>query len=294
MKFYVYLLRDPRPGKDLQPIYVGKGKGRRARSHWFRVGEHPNPVLRGVLNKIRQAGLVPQFETVTHFDVEADAFRLEMELIAKYGRRDLKTGALCNLTDGGEGQSNCLATRKRMRRLHADPEYAKSNAERARGLMCKLHADPEFVKANTERSREKMRRLNANPEFAKAHVERMRERLCKQRTDPRFAKASAEGASKRLRERFTDPEYAKAHVERVRKQWADPEFIKLHSECFRKLHSDPEFAKAHAKRSSERMYKQWADPEARARRSAAIAAGWAKRRAIKSAQASLQYTGAGP
>jgi hypothetical protein len=23
--FYVYVIRDPRPGKDLQPIYVGKG-----------------------------------------------------------------------------------------------------------------------------------------------------------------------------------------------------------------------------------------------------------------------------
>ncbi len=32
--FYVYLLRDPRPGKNLQPFYVGKGRGRRVRKHW--------------------------------------------------------------------------------------------------------------------------------------------------------------------------------------------------------------------------------------------------------------------
>jgi hypothetical protein len=27
-RYYVYEIRDPRPGKDLQPIYVGKGQGR--------------------------------------------------------------------------------------------------------------------------------------------------------------------------------------------------------------------------------------------------------------------------
>ena len=43
---------------------------------------------------------------------------------------------------------------ERMRRLHADPEFAAANAERMR----RLHADPEFAAANAER----MRRLNAD------------------------------------------------------------------------------------------------------------------------------------
>ena len=41
--------------------------------------------------------------------------------------------------------------------------------------MRKLNADPEFAKANAERAAEHMRKLHADPEFAKAHAERMRE-----------------------------------------------------------------------------------------------------------------------
>jgi hypothetical protein len=67
---------------------------------------------------------------------------------------------------------------ERMRKLNADPEFAKANAERMR----KLNADPEFAKANAERSAERMRKLNADPEFAKANAERMR----KLNADPEF------------------------------------------------------------------------------------------------------------
>ncbi len=45
-----------------------------------------------------------------------------------------------------------------MRKLNADPEFAKANAERMR----KLHADPEFAKAHAERGAERMRKLNAD------------------------------------------------------------------------------------------------------------------------------------
>ena len=62
----------------------------------------------------------------------------------------------------------------RMKRLHADPEFAKANSER----MKRLNADPEFAKAHSER----MKRLHADPEFAKARDERMK-RL---NADPEF------------------------------------------------------------------------------------------------------------
>ena len=47
---------------------------------------------------------------------------------------------------------------ERMRRLHADPEFAAAHAERMR----RRHADPEFAAAHAERSAERMRRLNAD------------------------------------------------------------------------------------------------------------------------------------
>lgn len=61
-KFYVYVYRDPRPGKNRQPIYVGKGIGDRAELHWrWRCA---NPFLAQVLGKIRGAGLAPTIEIV--------------------------------------------------------------------------------------------------------------------------------------------------------------------------------------------------------------------------------------
>ena len=91
------------------------------------------------------------------------AFELEIKLIAKYGRRDLKTGTLCNLTDGGEGAAGSLIGAANMRKLRANPEFLKARLE---GMKA-LHANLGFAKANAER----MRKRWANPRFVKARME---------------------------------------------------------------------------------------------------------------------------
>src|SRR5580692_7723704 len=81
MEFYTYLwLRE-----DGTPYYVGKGRGRRA----FRKG---CPPIDRVL--------------IQAFPSEEDALTAEIFLIAYYGRKDLGTGILRNLTDGGDGVTN--------------------------------------------------------------------------------------------------------------------------------------------------------------------------------------------
>src|SRR6201993_3615282 len=104
--FYVYLYRDPRPRKRLQPIYVGKGMAARkgADAHWLYGST--NRILNGILSKIRSAGLAPLIEIVAWFDLEADAFAFESTLITQFGRRNLGLGSLANMTDGGDGASN--------------------------------------------------------------------------------------------------------------------------------------------------------------------------------------------
>jgi hypothetical protein len=89
--FYTYLwLRE-----DGTPYYVGKGHCKRA----IRKGSPQD------LTRI----LIQEHES------EQDAFTAEMFLIAYYGRKDLGTGCLRNLTDGGEGGSNpSEETRRKM------------------------------------------------------------------------------------------------------------------------------------------------------------------------------------
>lgn len=239
-QFYVYVLRDPRPSKNRQPIYVGKGKGGRAREHWRKAEEHYNPILQRVFAKIAKVGLEPQVEIIRHFNIEADAFEFEKELIAKYGRLDLELGTLCNLTNGGDGNGEAF------RKLFTDPKFAKAHAERMR----KRWADPEQIKAQSE----VIRKLNANPNFTKAKGERMRKL-------------------------HADPEFARLHVERMRKRNSDPAFIKARTEGNRKRLDDPDLAMA----NTERLRQKNTDPEFQARRIAAHAAYYAKRRAEKEA-----------
>src|SRR4029077_11368040 len=119
-RYYVYVYYDPRPDKDNQPFYVGKGQGRRSAAHLSKTEAHRNFLMRGTLTKIIAAGLNPVIKIVKRFEIEAEAFEFEIELIAQYGRRDLGLGSLCNLTDGGEGHSGNLATIERGRRMMLD------------------------------------------------------------------------------------------------------------------------------------------------------------------------------
>jgi hypothetical protein len=192
--FYVYLLRDPRPGNNLQPIYVGKGKGRRAHHHLRNIELHPNPLLRRVLTKIKAANLIPIIKIVARFTDEAAAFNTEINLIALYGRRDLKRGPLCNLTDGGQGLTGNLAVIKHMRQLNANPEFAKANAERGRKTMARINANPELTKANGKRGTKSLAKSHTDPEW-KA---RRSAWMIKLNADPEFAAANAERGRKKM------------------------------------------------------------------------------------------------
>ena len=106
--YYVYIYKDPRPTKNQQVVYVGKGTGDRDLSHWSR-GSHNKP-LQDFLSHLRQRGLEPIRQRVLETEDEQEAFKKEIELIALYGRRNIGTGTLFNLTDGGEGVSGVIKT----------------------------------------------------------------------------------------------------------------------------------------------------------------------------------------
>lgn len=114
-KFYVYVFIDHDTGN---PIYVGKGYGKRDTQHEFLARNGRKGHLYNWMRKyykLNNAWPVP-FRFAEELN-ELEAFNLEREMIACYGRIDLNTGCLFNLTDGGEGVKGRIVsteTRKKM------------------------------------------------------------------------------------------------------------------------------------------------------------------------------------
>jgi len=98
MEYYTYAyLRE-----DGTPYYIGKGRGNRAYKKGSRVFAPP-PKNRII--KLKQ--------NLT----EEEAFNHEIYMIAVFGRKDLGTGILRNLTDGGEGVSGLIFSEEHRRNL---------------------------------------------------------------------------------------------------------------------------------------------------------------------------------
>jgi len=168
MKFYTYLwLRE-----DGTPYYVGKGRGKRAYTNVGHAVRRP---------KERSRIFVQYWES------EEKAFEMEKWYISFFGRKDLGTGILRNMTDGGDGPSGWVPTeetktkirearkrqvfteetRKRLkaaraRRVYTD-EMRRNMSAAQKGKKCPWNAlrnkeKPTFLgRIHTEETKQKMR-----------------------------------------------------------------------------------------------------------------------------------------
>jgi hypothetical protein len=104
------------------------------------------------------------------------------------------------------------AARERMKRLHADPEFAARQAAAARKSLKRLHTNPEFAARHATAVRERLKLLHADPEFAAANRERMK----RMRSDPDLAARQAAAASERMKRLHADPEFEARRIAGIR------------------------------------------------------------------------------
>lgn len=152
--FYVYaFLRSSasNTGPRLSPYYIGKGQGQRAYCK-HRCGA-PRPTDLSFIVFV-QKGLT-----------EEEAFDLEKYCIALYGRVDLGTGILHNLTDGGEGRSGFTVSEDVRRRI-ADAQkgeksyhFGKNLSENTKKKISEAirgEKHPLWGRTHTQESKNKM------------------------------------------------------------------------------------------------------------------------------------------
>lgn len=102
--FYVYALKDPRTSPAL-PFYIGKGAGSRAFDHLVT----PDTTLKyAKLKEILDTGARPIVDILIEDLTEAQALRLEAELIAAFGTIE-SGGLLTNaVVPSGLGGKNAV------------------------------------------------------------------------------------------------------------------------------------------------------------------------------------------
>ena len=116
---------------DGTPYYIGKGQGNRAYSKLHNI-HLPKDQTRIVM--------------IEENMLETDAIAMEIELIAKYGRKDIGTGILRNLTNGGEGLSGYVWTAEARAKSSATVKKYWANPEareRHSAARKKYFEDPE-------------------------------------------------------------------------------------------------------------------------------------------------------
>jgi hypothetical protein len=141
---------------DNTPYYIGQGRNNRA----FTKQGHavPLPPTRDRIRFVAE-------------NLSADAAKnLEIELIAKYGRKDVGTGILRNMTDGGEGSPGRIATEEQRRKIKEARAKQVTTAE-TRKKMSQAHTG----RIHSEETKQKMSESATGKKKSLETIQRIKE-----------------------------------------------------------------------------------------------------------------------
>ncbi len=183
--YYVYMYISPITNL---PFYVGKGKGRRYLSHLKHQSKFDgNKHKKNKINEILNNYLVPIIEIISSGLTEDDAFILEKDTIEKYGRLNNQTGILCNMTDGGEGQSGWIPSidyREKMSKSTSGEKngmYGKTHTIESRKKMSEWQSQKK-VSIETKEKMSSNRMGEKNSFYGKSHTDETKKKISNGRT----------------------------------------------------------------------------------------------------------------
>lgn len=155
------------------PFYVGKGYGKRHLRHLedAKVGRNLRSFNVRTIRKLLSKGEMPIIEKLIENIDNEFACLIEQEYIAKYGRRNMNTGILTNMTAGGDGATAfCQETLDRISKRQTgvgNSFYGKKHTEETKKRIsesCKKHPNIRYWKGKT---------------FSEEHLAKLRiERTC--------------------------------------------------------------------------------------------------------------------
>ena len=133
-KYYLY--RHIRLDKN-EPFYIGIGTKCTKFKHHSIKSEYKRAYSKGKRNNLWYK-IVNKAGYRVDILIESNNYdfieKKEVEFIKLYGRKDLRLGTLCNMTDGGEGSINIITSVKhklessrRMKLLNKNRDYTKVN-----------------------------------------------------------------------------------------------------------------------------------------------------------------------
>jgi len=143
--FYVYMFVNHNTGS---PVYVGKGCRQRDNQHKdiARCGNKRGHLYSWMRKYHSLNGVWPKPFRLLEGLTEQEAFDFERMLISFYGREDLRTGCLFNLTDGGDGtkghavtvetKEKIAKTLKEIRKVIPPANKGKKDSPEVRAKKC--------------------------------------------------------------------------------------------------------------------------------------------------------------